>query len=342
MAINDNQKVDFLWKKITFGVTETDITGKEGFNETIASPVPTYSKDIWAQAEQVPVPAPNASGAIVEYVTYQCTADPTVAGNVTWLATSTFGNIQTKEIDWVAPTFDPGYLVEVYDGDPSGGGNKLNQGTSGNEWVFDYIAGVLHFPNANAGASEIWIKAHRYIGEKGLTGGSVGSTVVSKQYADIATRDADTEVKNGQFAVVAAREDGEGAIYVATSDGPNGSWKLVSTDDSADLDAKSLEGDIVFGSGSETTLGNASQNTRVVNVSIEVTTPFDGTPSLTVGVDGTADALISDAMLDLSAVGTYEVSSRYTFTNILDTDIKAFYSAGGATAGEAKIIVTFA
>ena len=42
MAINDTQKTDFLWKRIVFGTTETDITGKEGFNETVSSPSPTY------------------------------------------------------------------------------------------------------------------------------------------------------------------------------------------------------------------------------------------------------------------------------------------------------------
>ena len=46
MAINDTQKTDFLWKRIIFGTTETDITGKGGPNETVPSPVPTYIQNI--------------------------------------------------------------------------------------------------------------------------------------------------------------------------------------------------------------------------------------------------------------------------------------------------------
>jgi hypothetical protein len=176
MAISDTQKTDFLWKKLIYGVTETNITGKGGANETIGSPLPTYAANIWSQP--VPVPAPNATGSIVQYygssTAVRCMKDPTITSGATWLATSTYNNQATRIGDWVPPSIDPGYLVEVYSGNPSSGGTKLNQGASGFEWVFDYQAGVLHFPNGvPGGLSDLYIVGHRYIGGKGLGGGGV-------------------------------------------------------------------------------------------------------------------------------------------------------------------------
>lgn len=337
MALSDNQKVDFLWKKIIFGVSDTDLDSKEGFNETIASPVPTYAGDIWTNSAEIPVPADTLVD-VTEYLTYQCTADPTVSGNKAWLATSTFGNIATQVGDWVPTTFDPAYLVFVYDGDPDGGGSSLNQGTANEEWVFDYVSGTLTFPNnIPGGLSEIWIRAYRYIGGKGVA----GSVTVSKTYADITARDSDSEVAAGQFAQVTDAGDGEYAIYVANAAGPTSDWTLVSTEDAADTDAKSLQGTVTNASGAETTLGNASQGTRVINVSVEVTTPFDGTPTLTVGIDGDDDVLLTNDDIDLSGNGIYEASSTYVFTNTVDTDVKAFFTDNGATAGSANIIVSF-
>jgi len=81
MAINDTQKTDFLWKRIIFGTTETDITGKGGPNETVPSPVPTYIQNIWGEGNLVPVPAAALANVVEEYGTataLQCTADPTV------------------------------------------------------------------------------------------------------------------------------------------------------------------------------------------------------------------------------------------------------------------------
>ncbi len=171
MAINDSQKVDILWKKINFGKTETDIEGKEGYNEVIASPVATYSKDVWKESELIPVPPTLGAGlgGTSEYITLQCTVDSSVTGNKTWLTASSVGNPTTLIGDWIDTTFSPEYLVEVYDGNPSGTGDQLNQSTPDEEWNFDYVAGVLYFPNnVPAGLSEIWVKAYRYVGPKGV------------------------------------------------------------------------------------------------------------------------------------------------------------------------------
>ena len=345
MAISDTQKTDFLWKRVNFGVTDTDLTGKEGFNETIPSPIPTYNQEIWAESAQI-AETPAAVANVVQYysttTSLQCTEDPTVAGGYAWLATETQGNVSTRAGDWIAPTFDPGYLIGVYDGDPNSGGTSLNQGSAGDEWVFDYIAGVVQFPNGPpSGTSEVWLVGYRYIGQKGISTGGSGSGSV-QFYADNTARDADTGVVQGDVAYVTSSPDGEYAVYVATSAGPNGTWSLIATEDSATGDSKTLREDLAFNTGASTVMGNASENTRVINTVVEVTTAFDGTAEVEVGVSGTTDAICGPNYVDLQTVGTYQVSSSYEFTSATDTDVLMTYTAGGATQGAATVTVTFA
>lgn len=340
MAIADSKKLDFLWKKIIYGVSETDIDGKGGPNETIASPVATYAKDIWAQADQIPAPADEFSG-VVELVTLQCTADSTVGGNVTWIATTTSGDANTQVGDFVPPTFDPAYLAFVYNGDPDAGGTSLNAGITNTEWVFDYVAGTLHFPNnLPGGTTEVWIRAYRYIGEKGLTGGAVGRTSMVN-YPDIASRDADANVLGGQFALVDDAGDGEYAFYTANTAGPTSSWTLLSTQDSTGADAKSKSSIVLFDGPGTTILTNASKGKTVISVTIEVTEAFDAGATITVGDGATTDLLAGIDDSDLSDVATFIAHSNYEFVNTIDTEIRVYLNAAGASAGAAKVTVAF-
>jgi len=181
MAISDSQKVDFLWKKTIYGVTNTGGSTKQGFEETVGSGAPVYGNSIMAQ--NVPVPAPNATGSVVHFYSktspIAMTVDPTTAGNLAWVATATQGNMSTRLTNWIPPAIDAGYLVEVYKGNPNAGGTKLNGGTAGYEWVYDYTAGILRFVNAlpvgvaATGANALYLVGHRYIGTTGLGGAGV-------------------------------------------------------------------------------------------------------------------------------------------------------------------------
>jgi hypothetical protein len=186
MAISDTQKVDFLWKKTIYNVTNTGGSGKQGFEETIGSNGAVYSNNI--MAENVPVPAPAASTSVLEYYSkaaaLQMTADSTVSGQAAWLATDTFGDAATRLTNWIPPALDAGYLVEVYKNDPSVSANKLNGGTNGQEWVFDYAAGTLRFVNTvPAGITSLWLVGHRYIGATGLGGAGVNMRDTAVEYA---------------------------------------------------------------------------------------------------------------------------------------------------------------
>ena len=54
MAISDSDKLDFLWKKVVYGVTETDIDGKEGPNEIYKSETLTLAQDVWQKIFRYP------------------------------------------------------------------------------------------------------------------------------------------------------------------------------------------------------------------------------------------------------------------------------------------------
>lgn len=180
MTISDTQKTDFLWKKVIFGATNTSTNGKQGYEESIGSKMPVFASDILAEA--IPTPAPNSTTGVLNYygtgTPLRFTVDPTVSGNRTWIACSTHGTLTTRIGDWVPPSIDPTYLVEVYKSATTSAdmiaGNKLNQGTNNNEYIFDYQSGVLTFVNTvPSGITSLWLVGHRYIGGKGLGGNGV-------------------------------------------------------------------------------------------------------------------------------------------------------------------------
>ena len=121
-------------------------------------------------------------------------------------------------------------------------------------------------------------------------------------------------------------------------------WSKIATLDSAAVDARTIAGDINISTISPVLLGNVSTGARVTLVSIDVSVAFDGSPVLTVGTDGniiTESELASDDEMDLSVVGTYTVVTDVEYLNASDTDIKAYFAVGGATVGEARVLVTY-
>lgn len=178
MAITDTQKVDYLFKKLGFGVTKTDINAnKVSANESIASPLLLRGDRVWQQSSDIPVTKPGSTSGVVQIYsgssTVECTVDITASSNRTWLTSLT---------DWIPPEFGSTYLVNVYvhtSGDAAnaeGSGTKLFITGSGNndEWFFDYQSGVLHFigtnlPNGiNFSGKSIYITGARYVGQFGV------------------------------------------------------------------------------------------------------------------------------------------------------------------------------
>jgi len=188
MAISDTQKVDYLWKKIGYGVAKSDTdTNKKAYEEAIASPLLLRGDKLWSQSGSITGTIPATTSSIVQVykdgvgswtATVKATADTTATLYRTW---------KTNATDWVPVEFGPTYQVQVYiDTDasttPQTTGTKIFAAGSGNsdEWYFDYQAGVLNFigtnlPSGLTAGKSIFVAGARYVGTFGISG-SVSST----------------------------------------------------------------------------------------------------------------------------------------------------------------------
>ena len=212
MAIQDTQKIDYLWKKLGYGATKTDTNAsKKAPNEAIASPLILRGDKVWQQAGDIPSVMPSSSsGVVTVYPTSapdETTLDGTATANRSW---------KTGLTDWIPPELGSTYQAKVYihtSGDAAGatGGDQVFATGSGNddEWFFDYQSGVLHFIGDNLpdGISftgkSVYISGARYTGTFGV-GAVAGedttignltvsdTTVTSTTPGDDITLDAET------------------------------------------------------------------------------------------------------------------------------------------------------
>lgn len=198
-SFNESQKLDYLWKKIGYGVAKTSIPppgsgSKEAFNESIASPLLYRGDLVWTYSGDIPSSPPSNTTSLVEVYkdgggggyspTVECTEDLTAPDNQTW---------KTNLTNWIPTQFGTNYLVSVYVDNtgsttPQTTGTRLFQAGSGSDdtWFFDYQAGVLNFNGATIPASisggvtgkSVYIVGYRYVGQFGV-GGQTGNITFS-------------------------------------------------------------------------------------------------------------------------------------------------------------------
>ena len=87
MAITDNQKIDYLFKKIVYGATKTDTNAnKLAPNEAIPSPLLIRGDKVWKQSASIPGVKPGSSrGVVTCYVgasAIETTADNTATTTI--------------------------------------------------------------------------------------------------------------------------------------------------------------------------------------------------------------------------------------------------------------------
>ena len=119
MAITDAKKVDYLWKKLGYGVTKTDTNAaKKAPNEAIASPLLINGANTWNQASSIPGTMPASSAGVVTVFPTtspdETVNDGTATANRTW---------KTELTDWIPPEFGSTYQVKVYIHTSSDAGN---------------------------------------------------------------------------------------------------------------------------------------------------------------------------------------------------------------------------
>ena len=211
MAISDNQKLDYLFKKVGFGATKTDTnSNKLAANESLPSPLLIRGDTIWAESGSIPSIKPSTTTSPVTIQTaVEATADITASTNRTW---------KTGVTDWIPTEFGATYLVNVYihtSGDAAGAeslSNKVFTTGSGNndEWFFDYQSGVLNFigtnlpDGVNFSGKSVYISGATYSGTKGTASSSVTADISALQTdvaniisnTDPAALDSFTEIVN--------------------------------------------------------------------------------------------------------------------------------------------------
>lgn len=118
-------------------------------------------------------------------------------------------------------------------------------------------------------------------------------------------------------------------------------WVRTSDEDSATTDAHTIQAAVSFDSDNTVYIGTLSGGTKVTSVFVDVTTVFDGSPTLDIGDENDFDRLMSDDYIDLSQLETFSVSPDFVYNTENDNDIIATFTSGGATQGNATIIVTY-
>lgn len=364
MPISDSEKLDFLWKKTQFGAAKTaPAVSKFGSNETIPSPTRVFNSNVWAETDPTSIPAtpPSGNTSVVALFTganaIRMTMDTTAPVNRTWLAAATFGDRATLMTDFIPPTFGAGYAARVWIGNPfTGPAARIFPDTNNEEWVFDYVAGVLHFATsvpadrtATVGSGTvsvathgIYIEVYRYIGARGVP--TLAQTNKIWVVPNIASRDALVGLRTGDLAFVqdasaipADAGPGESATYIWLGS----SWAVLVTSDAARSDALTTGVTINAPVSLPVLLGRVGNGARVVNVTVEITTPFTDGVTMTIG-DGTdSTRLMTGTENDLQTAGVYVAFPSYQFPFSEETEVFAFFSSS-ATVGSAKIVITYA
>ena len=188
MAVTDQQKLDFLLKKIGYTKTKTGSvvgtgaisgTPKQPFAEAIPSPLIIANTALWNESGSIPATPPGSDTSQVKvYLAgtsgLRMTADSTSSGQRAYIAYTTYGDASsTRLTNWIDTQFGSAYLIKVYKGDPNSGGVALSAAGSGSNdgWFFDYSAGTLNFNDTSVPSgvtdTNIYIVGYRYIGSTG-------------------------------------------------------------------------------------------------------------------------------------------------------------------------------
>ncbi|WP_293373643.1 hypothetical protein [Nevskia sp.] len=114
---------------------------------------------------------------------------------------------------------------------------------------------------------------------------------------------------------------------------------------SAGNTASSLKVDtttIAFDASSPVSMFSTGSGDVIDYVEVIVDTPFDGTPSLSIGISGTASKYMASTQVDLTAAARtgFRVHPQYTAQGV--EALIATLSAGGATAGSCRVHVAYA
>jgi len=172
----------------------TTSTGKGIDEEKGASALELYLPDI--KTDLIPGTPPGTSTSVLSYtgsIGQTFAVDTSVPGNLTWFATSGYGNTTSANDgsagsealrlgDWISDKYDAfgtvsgsGYEVKVYDKD-----DNLITKADPSDWLFDYQTGILIFNSSSTTYGAVTstgpfrVVGYRYIGNKGIISANYG------------------------------------------------------------------------------------------------------------------------------------------------------------------------
>lgn len=172
-------------------------------------------------------------------------------------------------------------------------------------------------------------------------------------FADLEAKDITLENNSTTYGVTLTTSASQTADYTLTLPVDDGSpGEVLSTDGagilswvSAASTASSWKVDttsLAFGSAGTVTMFTLPANAVVDRVSLIVDTPFDGTPSVSVGVNGgSSSQYLASTDVLLTVADRYDVPYQGQ-ANVSTEALEIYYTAGGASAGAARVLVTYA
>lgn len=310
MAITDAQKVDYLFKKLGYGVTKTDTsTVKSPSNENIASPIIVRGSSIWAQSDSVANVIPTSNSSIVNVYsdalssTVQTTNDGTASTNRTW---------KTNLTEWIDSSFGATYQVKVYlattgNATPQTSGTQLFADGSGNndEWFFDYTSGVLNFigtnlPSGTFIGKSIFISGARYVGNKGLEhlgnvsfSGDISASTITENIYRVLTTNSNIQVTgdvigSGTYSNIALTLADSGVvagIYGSADDEIADKVPKITVDSKGRITS--------IANVSLTQVGNLSFNDTTISTTSSITLNSANNGNITLNANGTGIVKIS-------------------------------------------------
>lgn len=172
----------------------------------------------------------------------------------------------------------------------------------------------------------------------GQTEGSIASFVVPAS-SDLPTL---TDAVDGDFAYANSTGNqqgpGEWGLYFKA----DGQWKLIATEDSATVDARTIKVLVTYDGPTVIAAHRVSSDSRVVNVAVKVTQRWDDPMAiLTVGDDSVTDRFMPADQNDLSSIDEYQSMPSYKYAATAEPVIKVFLDSAGSTQGAAQVIFTY-
>ena len=272
MAINDNEKVDFLLKKFAYEISKTDLgSRKDPANEIIPSPLVVNSKNVWMQ--EIPLSSGDTKSYINRHLIQLNSGTVRTAGGYvpTWTANNS-GN-------WISSTYGNDYVPKFYVGpigqSTTAGLTAIVPGGTGNSdaFFFDYSAGVLHFAEDNVPSllrstnltNAVYIQAFRYTGTTANSAFAGTGILVNDGSGVFSAR----TLSSGSNIVLSNANGKDGNPTIGLSSSVTGLTNLTST--SGIFSNKlAVSGSLTLNGRDITTSIEAIQNTNTANFSLSV------------------------------------------------------------------------